>query len=129
MALRNLNTEARLQKEKERERHRQFVLRLNQFRRPGETFTKWDDRRIGENGLCDCRCHKDEQIHMHSWSPCICMKCDGCSKHVACFPEHKCTERCVQCRNPHHDGLCTCGQWGEAEEKKAREWYAKNCPH
>jgi hypothetical protein len=37
-------------------------------------------------------------------------------------------ERCEQCRNPHHDGICTCGQWGEAEEAKAAEWYKNNPP-
>lgn len=35
-------------------------------------------------------------------------------------------ERCGQCRNPHHDGICSCGQWGEAEEAKAAEWHANN---
>jgi hypothetical protein len=34
-------------------------------------------------------------------------------------------ERCIQCRNPHHDGICSCGQWGEAEEKQAAKTIAR----
>jgi|GEM_PF-6201440 len=31
--------------------------------------------------------------------------------------------KCEQCRHPWHDGLCTCGGWGEDEERRAREWH------
>jgi hypothetical protein len=32
-------------------------------------------------------------------------------------------DKCEQCQHPWHDGLCTCGGWGEDEERRAREWH------
>ena len=32
-------------------------------------------------------------------------------------------KKCEQCQNPHYDGICSCGGWGDEEEAKANDWY------
>jgi hypothetical protein len=27
--------------------------------------------------------------------------------------------KCEQCQHPDHDGICSCGKWGEAEKRMA----------
>ena len=36
--------------------------------------------------------------------------------------------KCVQCLNPHYDGICSCGGWGDEEVAKAAAWHEKNKP-
>jgi restriction endonuclease len=32
------------------------------------------------------------------------------------YAEAKAAGKCEQCQNPWHDGTCSCGKWGKAEE-------------